>query len=136
MILMEAIGNLTSDPTTRTINRNGENITVCTFALAVNNSRDKDKPYFVRVTAWRKLAENCAKYLLKGRKVYVSGLPSASAYNNRDGNPTATLELSANDVEFLSPANSGNQQATQQQPVNQGNKGNRYQQVEVDELPY
>lgn len=96
------IGNLTRNPEMR---RTESGIPVCNFTLAVNKRSQGDHPeadYF-RVTAWRGLAENCGKYLGKGRKACVIGTVSASAYIGQDGGPRASMEVTADDVEFLSP---------------------------------
>ena len=58
---------------------------------------------FFRVTAWRALGETCARYLAKGRKVAVTGEVDVSAYLGSDGHAYATLEITADEVEFLSP---------------------------------
>lgn len=97
------IGNLTHSPELKTVSGG---ISVCTFTVAVNRRRregqEPDADFF-RVTAWRQLGENCAKYLDKGRKVAVVGTIGARAYQGKDGSPRASLELTADDVEFLSP---------------------------------
>ena len=99
-------GNLTKDPELRTT-RDGDS--VCSFTIAVNRRRTaqagQPEADFFRVTAWRQLGENCAKWLIKGNKVSVVGTVSASAYMGNDGQPRANLEVTANEVEFLSPAN-------------------------------
>lgn len=95
------IGNLTRDPETRTI-KDGDSVT--NFTVAVNRSSgDAD---FFRVACWGTLGENCAKFLSKGKKVAVIGSVYASAYSDSDGNPAASLEVSAARVEFLSPVSS------------------------------
>ena len=97
------IGNLTRDPELRTTQTG---VNVCSFTVAVNRRRkaegQPEADYF-RVTAWRQLAGNCQQYLTKGRKVAVTGPVSVSTYTANDGTTRATLELTANDVEFLSP---------------------------------
>ena len=99
------IGNLTRDPETRTTT-NGH--TVCTFTVAVNRrgSSNQEADFF-RVSAWNKLGENCQRYLAKGRKVAVEGPVMANAYSAHDGSPMASLEVTANDVEFLSSSRHG-----------------------------
>ena len=99
------IGNLTRDPESKTTS-NGK--TVCNFTLAVNR-RDKDesgnyKADFFRIAAWGQLGENCQKYLSKGKKVGVIGTVSVHAYSDKDGNPAGSLEVFAQEVEYLSPA--------------------------------
>lgn len=96
------IGNLTRDPELRATQ---DGTHVCNFTVAVNRRTraggQQEADYF-RVTAWRTLGENCAKYLAKGRKVCVTGPVSARAYTGSDGMVRATLELTADEVEFLS----------------------------------
>ena len=96
------IGNLTRDPEMRE-STNG--FPVCNFTIAVNKRTQKDHPEsdFFRVTAWRQTAENCGKYLSKGKKVCVVGEVHASAYIGNDGGARASLEVTADSVEFLSP---------------------------------
>ena len=100
------IGNLTRDPELRTTQTG---VSVCSFTIAVNRRRASNaeagqpEADFFRVTAWRQLGEICSKYLAKGRKVSVVGTVSASAYTGNDGQPRASLEVQADDVEFLTP---------------------------------
>lgn len=101
------IGNLTRAPEYR---ETPDGIPVCTFTVAVNRRvREGAHPeadYF-RVTTWRALADTCAKYLDKGKKVCVCGRVSAHAYIGSDQTPRAQLEVSADSVEFLSPIGNG-----------------------------
>lgn len=98
------IGNLTHEPEMK---KTQNDVPVCTFTVAVNRRKrgenEQGEADFFRVTAWRKLGENCAQYLHKGKKVSVSGTISARAYTGKDGQAHASLELTAQDVEFLSP---------------------------------
>ena len=95
------IGNLTRDPEKR-ITPSG--ITVCSFTVAVNRRREAEADFF-RVTAWRDLAESCAKYLSKGVKVGVVGQVSVSIYKTKDGETHASMDVDAQDVEFCTPKN-------------------------------
>ena len=103
------IGNLTANPELRST-PNG--IPVCTFTIAVNGRKQDEPATFFRVTAWRQLGENCNRYLTKGKKVFVSGPVSVSTYTAKDGSTKASLEVTAEDVEFLSPAGTGAENAT------------------------
>lgn len=95
------IGNLTRDPELRTT---GNGVNVCNFTVAVNRHRgEQEATDYFRVTAWRQLGENCAQYLAKGRKVAVIGVVTARAYTGSDGVVYATMELTADEVEFLTP---------------------------------
>ena len=99
------IGNLTKSPELTTT-QNG--INVCRFGMAVRRSfPNVDGEYetdFFNIVAWRNLAERCAKYLEKGKKVAVSGPLQMRSYEV-DGEKRVTSEVIANDVQFLSPAN-------------------------------
>ena len=125
-------GNITRDPELRTVK---DNIAVCTFTVAVNRRHGaqagKEEADFFRVTAWRGLAELCGKYLQKGRKVSVVGPVSVSAYTTKEGETRANLELTAEEVEFLSSANA------EAAPVEKRDKQTGFVQVDDDEkLPW
>lgn len=98
------IGNLTNDPETRTT-QSGDS--VCSFTVAVNrpykNKDGKQEADFFRVSAWRTLADNCQRFLAKGRKVFVCGTVSVSTYTTQNGETRANLNLTASEVEFLTP---------------------------------
>lgn len=97
------IGNLVRDPEQRSTQ---SGVTLCTFTVAVNLRRTQEgqqEADFFRVTAWRQLGENCAKFLSKGRKVCVIGPVSVNTYQGQDGQTRASLEVTAEDMEFLTP---------------------------------
>ena len=99
---LHIIGNLTKDPEMRTTSTG---VNACTFTVAVNRRKKADgqqEADFFRVTAWRGLADVCFTYLAKGRKVSVLGSVSVNAYNAEDGTARASMEINADDVEFLS----------------------------------
>ena len=126
---LHIIGNLTRDPETRTTQSGS---TVCSFTVAVSRRRanpdgSHDADFF-RVSAWNQLGENCQKYLTKGRKVSVVGSVSVHAYAQQDGKPAASLEVMANDVEFLSSKGEAES--------NSGTNENGFTQVEADDLPW
>ena len=123
---LAAIGNLTRDPELRST-PNG--IPVCTFTIAVNGRKQDEPATFFRVTAWRQLGENCNRYLAKGKKVFVSGPVSVSTYTAKDGSTKASLEVTAEDVEFLSPAGTGAENA-------QVDERAGFVKVEDEELPF
>ena len=144
---LTSIGAVTRDPEQRSTQ---SGVTLTTFSVAVNRRRTQEgqpEADFFRVTAWRQLGENCAKYLSKGRKVCVVGPVSVNTYQGNDGKTRATLEVTAEDVEFLSPKDDapakGKAQDAQEQAYlkaereaiqNEGSKA--YVKVEDDELPF
>ena len=132
------VGNLTADPQHRTTQGG---VSVCSFTVAVNRRGAKDgqpQADYFRVTAWRGLADNCAKWLIKGKKVGVTGSVSASAYMGRDNQPHASLDLTADDVEFLSPANTTEQPNPQPHSTPTAPKADAsgFVQVGEEDLPF
>lgn len=127
------IGNLTKDPELRTTQ---SGLNVCTFTVAVNRPKrdgQQQEADFFRVTAWRDMAVNCSKFLQKGKKVCVMGPVSVNTYTGNDGTTRASLEVTANDIEFLSPRVS-DAPVPQEAPTTDQQSG--FQQVETDELPF
>ena len=122
------IGNLTKDPELRTT---ATGLSVCSFTVAVNRRKgnNEQETDFFNVTAWRERGETCAKYLSKGKKVCVVGSVSVRTYETQNGKHGANLEVTADDVEFLTPRT---ETATAPAPVAEGG----FQQVETDELPF
>ena len=133
------IGNLTRDPELRTTSTG---LNVCSFTVAVNRRRsansNQPEADFFRVTAWRQLGEICQRYLAKGRKVAVVGSVSVSTYTGNDGTTRATLEVTADDVEFLSSRNDdaagGYAPAAPVQAAPVMEKG--FQEVDDEDLPF
>lgn len=126
------IGNLTGTPELR-VTQSG--VSVCQFTVAVNGKRKDDGATFFRVTAWRALGETCHKYLDRGRKVMVCGSVSASAYTGRDGKPRASLEVTAEDVEFLSSLGH-DAQSEQAETAQQNDTEGGFTAVETEDLPF
>ena len=129
------IGNLTRDPELRTV---GSGISVCDFTVAVNRRRTgegQQEADFFRVTAWRQLGENCAKYLAKGRKVCVVGPVSVRTYQTQQGETRAQLEVTADDIEFLSPRDQAEEhyQAHERKAIQQESQ---FTPVNSEDLPF
>ena len=123
------IGNLTKDPELRTTQ---SGINVCTFTVAVNKKKQREEQQeadFFRVTAWRQLADICSKFLQKGKKVAVVGSVGVNTFTGSDGTTRASLEVTADDVEFLSPRVSDMPPEVPSEP--------KFVQVDLgDELPF
>ena len=124
------IGNLCRDPELRSTQAG---IPVCTFTVAVNRRKQgadagQQETDFFRVTTWRQMAENCNRFLAKGRKVGVTGSLNLNQYKDSNGLPRYSMEVQADEVEFLSPKDA----AEQPKPPAEG-----YIQVDdQDGLPY
>ncbi len=100
------VGNVGRDPEMR---YTPGGTAVCDFSVAVNRrwtdkqtNEMREKTTWFRVTCWNRLAETVNQYVYKGMRVLVAGEVDASAWVDNEGNPRATLELTARDVKFLS----------------------------------
>ena len=100
------IGNLTRDPELRTVNGANGQTSVCALDVAVNEYRkrgeEQETTYF-RCSAWGVPAENAARYLRKGSKVYVTGPVSGRVYTTQAGETRMALEIRhVEKIEYLS----------------------------------
>lgn len=130
------IGNLTRDPELR---YTAQKTPVCDFTVAVNrrtkSADGQSEADYFRVTVWRQLGEICAKYLSKGKKVCISGPVSLRTYQTQTGETRASLEVTAEDVEFLTPKDGAPASAPAPYSAPQRLQGG-FTQVETDELPF
>ncbi|HHW40105.1 MAG TPA: single-stranded DNA-binding protein [Syntrophomonadaceae bacterium] len=102
------IGRLTREPEMRFT---ASGAAVANFTLAVDrpflNAQGQREADFIRVVAWRKLAENCSNYLGKGRLVAVEGRLQVRSYQTPDGQTRTVSEVVADNVQFLDRAREG-----------------------------
>ncbi|MDY6038270.1 MAG: single-stranded DNA-binding protein [Eubacterium sp.] len=109
------IGRLTRDPELRYTT---SQMAVATFSLAIDRpvragkERETDFP---RVTVFGKQAENCEKYLAKGRMAAVQGRLQTGSYKNKDGATVYTTDVVADRVEFLEWGDRAQSSAPRQQ---------------------
>ncbi len=96
------IGNLSSDVEKKTTSTG---VSYCRFSIAVNRrfAKTSDEVDFFNILCWRGLADTCANNLVKGRKVAIAGSIQINKYQAQDGTTRQTIEITADDVEFLSP---------------------------------
>lgn len=108
------IGRLTKDPE---LKYTPSGIAVARFTLAINrpvfSKTDKSnsdgagdanssgqEADFIRVVAWRRLAEICSEYLAKGRLVYIEGRLQIDSYE-KNGARIYTSEVVADNMQML-----------------------------------
>ncbi|NDE14124.1 single-stranded DNA-binding protein [bacterium] len=101
------IGNLGQDPELRyTPNQ----VAVATLSVATTDYRPgadgqrQEVTEWHRVVVWNKQAENCAKYLAKGRTVFVEGKLQTRSWEDKNGQKRYTTEIVAQNVQFLGGA--------------------------------
>lgn len=104
------VGNLGSEPELR---NTPSGTAVCEFRLATNETwkgkdgQSQDRTEWHRIIVWGRMGENCAKFLAKGRQVYIEGRLQTRAWEDKEGNKRYTTEIVARDVQFLASGASG-----------------------------
>ncbi len=102
------IGRLTRDPELSYTPNTQTAVTRFTIAVDRPKRQGEDQGAdFIRITVWGRQAENCDRYLSKGRQVAVSGRIQTGSYKNREGITVYTTEVVADRVEFLSSGQGG-----------------------------
>lgn len=97
------IGRLVRDPELR-YTSNGTPVSNFTLAVERNytNKQGERDVDFIKIVTWRKLAENCAHHLGKGRLVGVDGsLQIRNRKSEKDGRTYVNPEVVADNVRFL-----------------------------------
>ena len=98
------VGNLGADPESRTT---GSGTTVTKLRIATSErQKDRDGNWgdhteWHRVTCFGRTAENAARYLRKGRQVYIEGKLRTRKWQDRDGNDRWTTEVIADEMQML-----------------------------------
>lgn len=95
------IGRLTRDPEVR---MTSGQLVVATFSIAIDRpvrSGGQKQTDFPRITVFGRQAENCERFLAKGRLVGVQGRLQTGSYQNKDGVTVYTTDVVADRVEFL-----------------------------------
>lgn len=136
------IGRLSKDVE---LKQTSQGTSVCTMNVAVNrlykNADGEQEADFFNVVCWKGLADNCAKFLSKGKKVGVTGYLQNRSYD-QDGAKKYITEIVATNVEFLSSKENDSEENHAQpksSPKKQStsNKGiENTPPVEDDDLPF
>ena len=96
------IGRLARDPEMRTT---PSGVATTSFTIAVQrnyaNAQGDREADFISCVAWRKQAENIAKYCTKGSQVAVDGRIQTRNYDAQDGTKRSVTEVIADNVSFL-----------------------------------
>mgnify|MGYP000098018439 CR=1 FL=1 len=159
MNVVVLIGRLTRDPEIRYTD---SQTAIVNFSLAIDRGKDKNgesrRTDFPRITVFGKLAENCNRYLAKGRMVAIQGRIQTSSYQNKNGDTVYTTDVIADRVQFLpngkkdgdgqTAASASNNQGydpyqpkgTQQMHMNQMNQENQmpagFEAINDDDVPF
>ncbi len=122
----EFIGNLGSDPELRAL-PNGD--AVANFSVAVTErwtnkqtGQKEESTEWVRCVAFRRQAEVCGQYLVKGSKVFVAGKMKTRKWQDQSGETKYSTEIVINEMLMLDTrASQGDQGQARPQPQKQAN---------------
>jgi single-strand DNA-binding protein len=134
-----AIGNLTQDPVCKDVGQSK----VCTFGIAINeyfykNQEKQKTTLFLDVETWSKQAENCVKFLEKGKKVAIEGKLKMNSWE-KNGQKFNKVFCVADKVHFLG---SEDQASSQTKKVSKEIKEqeiveNEEEEIEdIDDIPF
>lgn len=130
------IGRLTKEPQVR---YTGDGLAVASFTLAVDRPAKKGEykqADFPRVICFGKQAENCEKYLAKGRLVAIMGRIQTGSYEKQNGDKVYTTDVIADRVQFLEWGEDKTKSQAPQRPTQtQQEEFHGFRQVE-DDLPF
>lgn len=134
------IGRLTKDPEIRYTR---DQTAVATFTVAINRGKDKNGEDrgadFLRVVAYGRTAENCERFLAKGRLVGVQGRIQTGSYTSKAGNVVYTTDVIADRVEFLEWGDR-NDRPSQGRPARQepteADIPEGFQAIQDDDIPF
>lgn len=102
------VGNLGRDPETKTFDSGNSvtNLSVATTRKYTKDGEPKEETEWHRVNVWGKSGEACARFLTKGRQVYVEGRLQTRSYE-KDGEKRYSTEIIADTVQFLGKKGDG-----------------------------
>lgn len=114
-------GNLTRDPELR---HTPAGTAVATLRIAVNdrekiNGEWQDRASYFDVTVWGNQAESCVQYLSKGRPINVHGRLRWREWQAQDGSKRSTVEIVAQQVQFLNARGDGGGRSDEYAPSEQ-----------------
>ena len=99
------VGNLGADPE---VKQTASGTQVCRLSIATNERRKtasgdwQDATEWHRVVCFGRTAENAARFLKKGRSVYVEGKIRTSKYQDKEGRDRWATEVICDSLQFLS----------------------------------
>ena len=98
------VGRLGADPELKSV---GNAQSVARLNIATSESwmgkdgKSQERTEWHRVVVWGRQAENCGKFLSKGRQVYVEGRLQTRSWEDQQGQKKYATEIVATTVQFL-----------------------------------
>ncbi len=128
------VGRLTKDPEVRYAADN--QTPIAKFSIAVDRTFKRDgqpSADFIPIVVFGKSAENCGKFIRKGRLVAVSGRLQTRSWDDQEGKRHYATEVIADEVDFLDRGTEGREQGNS---GGAGDYGDFHPADEEDDLPF
>lgn len=127
------IGNLTKDPEIKKFD-NGK--CVGAFSIAINLNKNDKSPLYIDIQVWDRIAENCQKYLKKGRKVFIEGKLNLNSWTSKNGEKKNKIFCKADVVTFLNSENKQEQGKQEQDKTEDINQDFTEEDEELANIPF
>jgi single-strand DNA-binding protein len=108
------LGNLGKDPELR---YTPQQMAICSFSLATGERKKDQSGQWVDHTEWHNIvtfgrtAENCSKFLKKGRQAFIEGKIRTRKWQDKEGKDRYTTEILADQVQFVGGRGEGAESA-------------------------
>ncbi|GAA4803802.1 single-stranded DNA-binding protein [Olivibacter ginsenosidimutans] len=139
------VGHLGKDPEVRHLEGN---VSVASFPLATSETFNKDgrkveQTEWHNIVMWRGLADVAAKYLQKGKLVYIEGKLRTRSYEDREGVKRYTTEIVAENFtmlgrksDFEGPANGDTKPSGAENTADPNSTAVDFNENKDDDLPF
>ena len=131
------VGHLGKDPEVRHLEGG---VAVASFPLATSETFNKDgrkveQTEWHNIVMWRGLADVAAKFLQKGKLVYIEGKLRTRSFEDKEGIKKYTTEVVAENFTMLGRKTDFEAESAQRQAVKTSDTDN-YRNNDADDLPF
>lgn len=139
------VGHLGKDPEVRHLDNN---VSVASFPLATSETYNKDgrrveQTEWHNIVMWRGLADIAAKYLHKGKLVYIEGKIRTRNYEDKEGVKRYATEIVAESftmlgrkTDFEGPSNTGQEHKLEHNEGEDQVNFKENERIDGDDLPF
>lgn len=119
-------------------------LNVATTEFWTKEGQRQEQTEWHRIVVWNRQAENCAKYLSKGRMVFIEGRLQTRSWEDKNGQKRFTTEINASNVQFVG-GNAGRDgmtaggMGTEEPPLpgqDSFHSGSNGSSVDLDDIPF
>ena len=120
------------------VKNTGSGLSILNFSIAVErpfkNKQGERETDFINIVAFRKNADNIAKYFSKGDGIGIEGRIQTGSYTKDNGQKVYTTDVVADSFDF--PIQNKSQPSNRQQQNNQQSNDNPFENIDVSDDPF